>query len=172
MLEGCLSLSDVWNIPLSVISGRRHQTCRCCSSCAALLLQHTEDNSLKSCTAIESELASRQPQLLLLQSKVGDTEGVRGVCVHTYRHTYPQDNKQLKWSSKCRDRSSAHTQRANQNGAKMRLKQTEIGVTQATMKQWKEEGHTHTHTPRSQNEPAVGKKKPSVPAFPLRLRLG
>lgn len=54
----------------------------------------------------------------------------------------------------------------------MRLKQTEIGVTQATMKQWKEEGHTHTHTPRSQNEPAVGKKKPSVPAFPLRLRLG
>lgn len=59
------------------------------SSQASLLLQHTQDNSLAR-TAIESEMASRQPQLLLLESKEGERgSGGVFVCVPSHRiHKY------------------------------------------------------------------------------------
>lgn len=63
---------------------KHHQTCHWCGSCAAAVRlpssSSTHDNSLKSCSAIESELASRQPQLLLLESREGKKRK-GGVCV-------------------------------------------------------------------------------------------
>lgn len=92
-------------------SARRHQPCpqlQLCKSSRAslpllllvlilLLLGVSEDNSLKSGAAIESELASCQPQLLLLQSK--EAERPRRVCADiqpTCAHESPSGSKNKK----------------------------------------------------------------------------
>lgn len=112
-------------------SGRQHQTRRSCkqlcySSRASLLLLVSEDNSLKSGTAIESELASCQPQQLLLQSKEGarDAEGEQECeCLHiTCMHMYSHANRQLKLSSKCKDRPNGYSKHTHTHALKIESK--------------------------------------------------
>lgn len=88
--------------PLSAVFSKetlKPAVCRCsCRSCLALL-RRTKDNGL-SFTAIESELASRKPQLLLLQSKEGERPR-GGACAHTLHptiYTHSKDNKLAKRS--------------------------------------------------------------------------
>lgn len=156
--------------PALCSSARRHQPCpqlQLCKSSRAslpllllvlLLLAVSEDNSLKSGAAIESELASCQPQLLLLQSK--EAERPRRVCADiqpTCAHESPSSSDGALKNKKERPAGSTVT---GQSEAEV----TEAGINKGEM--WSqskasEERHVK-QTPRSQ---ARGSRKASVPVF-------